>query len=133
MLRAELVPGMIGVYQVYLQLSASQTTNPQAQLTIAQSVFVSNIVTIPVFASPLLSSVACDPTTFNSGGTTTCTVTLSVAVATGATLISLSSSDSLLTLPGSVSGAGGRHLGHLHGHGGHDPHQPNGDGHRDVR
>jgi uncharacterized protein (TIGR03437 family) len=102
-LRAELVPGMIGVYQVYLQLSASQTTNPQAQLTIAQGTFLSNIVTIPVFAAPLLSSVTCDPTTLASGGTSTCTVLLSVAVATGTTTISLSSSDSLLSVPGSVS------------------------------
>lgn len=102
-LRAELAPGLVGVYQVYLQLSTSLKTDPLAQLTIAQSTYVSNVVTIPVFATPLLSSVACDPSTLTSNTSTTCTVTLSVAVATGATTISLSSSDSLLTVPASVS------------------------------
>ncbi len=101
-LRAELAPGMIGVYQVYLQLSIGMKTNPQAQLTIAQNTFVSNHVSLPVFATPLLSAVACTPTTLNSKGTSTCTVTLSVAVATGATTLTVSSSDSNLTVPASV-------------------------------
>ncbi len=46
---AGLQVGAIGVYQVVLQLSSSLPTNPQTQLTIAQNIYTSNIVTIPVF------------------------------------------------------------------------------------
>jgi uncharacterized protein (TIGR03437 family) len=102
-LRAELAPGMIGIYQVYLQLSASLSTDPQAELYIAQNTFLSNTVTIPVFATALLSSVACSPASLNSGGTSTCTVVLAVAVPNGATTISLSSDTSLLTVPSTVT------------------------------
>ena len=49
-LSAGLVPGMAGVYQVTFQIDASLPTNPNTQLFIAQSVFTSNIVTIPVQA-----------------------------------------------------------------------------------
>lgn len=101
-LRAELAPGMIGIYQVYLQLSSGLSTNPQAELYIAQNDFLSNIVTIPVFATAQLSSMACTPTTLNSGGTATCTVVLSVAVPNVPTTIALSSNDTLLTVPASV-------------------------------
>jgi len=46
--KASLAPGMVGVYIVQLQISTSLPTNPQTQLFIAQNVFRSNIVTIPV-------------------------------------------------------------------------------------
>jgi len=46
---AGLQVGAIGVYQVVLQLSSSLPTNPLTQLTIAQNIYTSNIVTIPVF------------------------------------------------------------------------------------
>ena len=51
-LNAGLVQGMIGVYQVQLQLSPSLPTNMLTQMFIAQNVFTSNIVTIPVVAAP---------------------------------------------------------------------------------
>jgi|SRR5580658_7279399 uncharacterized protein (TIGR03437 family) len=102
-LRAELAPGLIGIYQVYLQLSSALTTDRYAQLYIAQNDFLSNIVTIPVYSTAQLSSVACSPSTINSGATTTCTVVLSVAVPNGSTTITLSSSDSLFTVPASVT------------------------------
>jgi hypothetical protein len=92
-LRAELMPGMIGIYQVYLNLSSSLTTDPKAELYIAQNDFRSNVVTVPVFASPVLSSVSCDPSTVVSAGTTTCAVLLTVAAPTGVTTVTLSSSD----------------------------------------
>jgi hypothetical protein len=47
-LSAALKPGMIGVYEVKIQLSGSLPTNPNTQMYIAQSFFTSNIVTIPV-------------------------------------------------------------------------------------
>lgn len=45
---AGLKPGLIGVYEVQLQLNPDIPTNPQTQMFIAQDVFTSNIVTIPV-------------------------------------------------------------------------------------
>jgi uncharacterized protein (TIGR03437 family) len=43
-----LVPGTLGVYQVVLQLDPATPTNTIAQMFIAQGVFTSNIVTIPI-------------------------------------------------------------------------------------
>jgi len=42
-------PGTVGIYEVHLELNSGQSTNPLTQLTIAQDVYVSNVVTIPVF------------------------------------------------------------------------------------
>jgi hypothetical protein len=47
-LSAGLVPGMVGVYELRLQLNSDIPTNPQTQITIAQDIFVSNIATFPV-------------------------------------------------------------------------------------
>jgi uncharacterized protein (TIGR03437 family) len=41
-------PGTIGLYKVVLELNPDLPTNPKTQLTIAQDIYVSNIVTIPV-------------------------------------------------------------------------------------
>lgn len=48
-LQAGLKPGTFGVYEVHLELNGDLPTNRKTQLTIAQDLFVSNIVTIPVF------------------------------------------------------------------------------------
>jgi uncharacterized protein (TIGR03437 family) len=48
-LYASLVKGMVGVYEVDLELNSDLPTNPQTQLTIAQSIYVSNVVTVPVY------------------------------------------------------------------------------------
>ncbi len=45
---ATLMPGTVGLYQVLLHLNPDLVTDPYAQLTIAQDVYVSNIVTIPI-------------------------------------------------------------------------------------
>jgi uncharacterized protein (TIGR03437 family) len=47
-LLASLATGQVGVYEVDLELNPDLPTDPFTQLTIAQSDFVSNIVTIPV-------------------------------------------------------------------------------------
>ncbi|HYP15007.1 MAG TPA: hypothetical protein VEQ63_13855, partial [Bryobacteraceae bacterium] len=47
---AGLKQGAIGIYEVRLQLNTDIPTNPQTQLTIAQNIYVSNIVTFPVVA-----------------------------------------------------------------------------------
>jgi hypothetical protein len=106
-LRAELAPGMIGIYQVYLQLSASLSTNPQSEMFIAQNVFLSNIVTLPVFATPLLQAMSCAPTSLVSSGTATCTVTLQVGVPNVVTTVGLASSVSQLTVPSTLTFAAG--------------------------
>ena len=50
-LNSGLAPGMLGVYEVQVQLNNTLSTNPNTQLYIAQNVFTSNIVTIPVVAA----------------------------------------------------------------------------------
>jgi uncharacterized protein (TIGR03437 family) len=47
---AGLQPGMIGLYAVQMQLDPGLATNLQTQMYIAQDVFTSNIVTIPIVA-----------------------------------------------------------------------------------
>jgi uncharacterized protein (TIGR03437 family) len=49
-LGAALIPGMVGVYQVTIQIATTLPTNANTQLFIAQSTFTSNIVVIPVQA-----------------------------------------------------------------------------------
>jgi uncharacterized protein (TIGR03437 family) len=49
-LNAGLQPGMLGVYRIDLQVSDQLPTNPNTQMFIAQVVFTSNIVTIPIVA-----------------------------------------------------------------------------------
>ena len=48
---ASAVQGTTGLYKVVLELNSSLATNPATQLTIAQDIYVSNIVTIPVVAA----------------------------------------------------------------------------------
>jgi uncharacterized protein (TIGR03437 family) len=45
---ATILPGSVGLYKVLLHLNPSLVTDPIMQLTIAQGLFVSNIVTLPV-------------------------------------------------------------------------------------
>ncbi|MBS1858779.1 MAG: hypothetical protein JST11_25635 [Acidobacteria bacterium] len=45
---ATLVPGQVGLYKVILHLNPDLPTDPISQLTIAQDVYVSNIVVLPI-------------------------------------------------------------------------------------
>ncbi|HUQ92944.1 MAG TPA: hypothetical protein VM120_14785, partial [Bryobacteraceae bacterium] len=45
---AGLAQGLVGIYEIHLELNSDIPTNPTTQLTIAQDIYVSNIVTIPV-------------------------------------------------------------------------------------
>jgi uncharacterized protein (TIGR03437 family) len=49
-INAGLKPGLLGVYEIKMQLNSDLPTNPNTQMFIAQSVFTSNIVTIPIVA-----------------------------------------------------------------------------------
>ncbi|MCS7026397.1 MAG: hypothetical protein NZV14_16495 [Bryobacteraceae bacterium] len=44
-----LARGLVGIYEVHLELNSDLPTNPLTQVTIAQDIYVSNIVTFPVF------------------------------------------------------------------------------------
>jgi uncharacterized protein (TIGR03437 family) len=59
------VGNLPGIYAVQLQISTSLPTNPLTQMYIAQNVFTSNIVTIPVSAqvppAPTASDVPAQP------------------------------------------------------------------------
>ena len=48
-LSAGMKPGSVGVFEVVLELNSDIPTDPATQMTIAQDIFVSNIVTFPVF------------------------------------------------------------------------------------
>ena len=82
-------------------------TTIQCAVIHSQNDFLSNIVTIPIFSTPVLSSIACSPTTFTPNSTLTCSVALTVGVPTGETTITLSSNNSLLPVPASVTDTGG--------------------------
>lgn len=45
---AGLAQGLVGVYEVHLELNSDLPTNPFTQVTIAQDIYVSNIVTFPL-------------------------------------------------------------------------------------
>ena len=46
---AGLAVGMIGIYEIVLEINSTIETNPFTQLTISQDIYTSNIVTIPVY------------------------------------------------------------------------------------
>ena len=48
---ASLLPGTVGIFQVFLHLNSGLASNADTTLTIAQDVYVSNVVTFPVAAS----------------------------------------------------------------------------------
>jgi uncharacterized protein (TIGR03437 family) len=47
-LYAALRPGSIGLYEVHLELNSDLPTNSATQLTIAQDIYVSNVITFPL-------------------------------------------------------------------------------------
>jgi uncharacterized protein (TIGR03437 family) len=51
-LSASLLPGSVGIFQVFLHLNSSLPTNADTTLTIAQDVYVSNAVTFPMSGNP---------------------------------------------------------------------------------
>lgn len=48
-LQCTLLPGSVGLFQVLLHINSGLSTNQYASLTIAQDIYVSNVVTFPVF------------------------------------------------------------------------------------
>ncbi len=60
-----------GIYEVQLQIDTSLPTNPLTQMYIAQNVFTSNIVTIPVVARVSPAANQCAPGPAATTGQTT--------------------------------------------------------------
>jgi uncharacterized protein (TIGR03437 family) len=73
---ATLQPGSVGLYQVVLHLNPDLPTDLYSQLTIAQDIYVSNIVTVPIVAG---GATATAPNAVGGG-----TVADPVTVSTGA-------------------------------------------------
>jgi len=48
-LSAGLAVGLIGIYQIVMEINSTIATNPFTQVTISQDIYTSNIVTIPVY------------------------------------------------------------------------------------
>jgi hypothetical protein len=119
-----LEPGAIGLYKVELQLDQSLTTNLDTQMYIAQNVFTSNIVTIPVVSpTPLPTTSTTVPSALsvvkshtgdftqgqqnatyqvvvsNGGAATVGVITVTETVPSGETLVSMSGTG--WTCPGS--------------------------------
>jgi len=54
-----LAVGLIGIYQIVLEVNSTIVTNPFTQVTISQDIYTSNIVTIPVYQpNPNAAAVA---------------------------------------------------------------------------
>jgi uncharacterized protein (TIGR03437 family) len=84
----------------------SLTSNGTAVLT-ASANGGSATASLGLTAPPLVSSLSCNPATATSGGSSACTVTLNKAALAGGTAVSLSSNNSILTVPASVTIAAG--------------------------
>jgi uncharacterized protein (TIGR03437 family) len=57
---AGLKVGAISIYEVVMELSSQQPTNPLAQISISQDEFTSNVVTIPVYSPAVPPTVVCN-------------------------------------------------------------------------
>jgi uncharacterized protein (TIGR03437 family) len=76
-----LPPGVIGLYQIEMQVPAGATTNTQAELYIAQDAYISNIVLVPVNSASI--SLSPNPVISETGnGLGTATVNYSAPIAT---------------------------------------------------
>ena len=57
---AGLVPGSVGIYEVLFQIDQSTVGDPNAQITVAQDIYISNVVTIPILRPiPPASTLVC--------------------------------------------------------------------------
>jgi uncharacterized protein (TIGR03437 family) len=98
---ATLAPGMVGTFYVLLHLNAGLPTNPATPLTIAQDVYVSNVVTFPVVNPSDSSSTSSVPA---NAPTASAAITLGAFV-NGASLLQNSAApNTIMTVFGSFPG-----------------------------
>ena len=74
------------------------TTTQSATITATLN-RASQSTTLSLAAPMLVSALACNPTSINSGASTTCTVTLNQSAPTGGTVVALSDNNASLTVP----------------------------------
>ncbi len=99
---ASLIPGTVGLSKVVLQLNSSLPTDPLTQGTIAQSIYVSNIVTIPVQRGTSLTPATLTFGTVTKATTSVLSATLmnaglSTLTAIGATVTGTNAADYTFT------------------------------------
>lgn len=80
-----------------LTVSSTSTTSPSLKIKLHGKGAASSS------SSPALSSISCSQSAFTAAGSDACTVTLTAVAGTGGLAVSLSSSDSAVTVPGSVT------------------------------
>jgi uncharacterized protein (TIGR03437 family) len=68
-LSASLLPGTVGTFKVVLHLNSGLSPNPATELTIAQSTYVSNIVTFPLATQAPPSTPTSSGSSSSAGGT----------------------------------------------------------------
>jgi trimeric autotransporter adhesin len=83
-------------------ITTTQTATVTASLSSS-----SQSTTLSLVAPTLVSSLACSPTSVNSGASTTCTVTLTQAAPSGGNVVALCDNNALLAVPASVTVAAG--------------------------
>ncbi|MBZ5575509.1 MAG: hypothetical protein LAP40_02990 [Acidobacteriia bacterium] len=82
---------------------AGSLTADQTSVVTATYNGSSQTATIQLAWQPKVTSLVCDPASLSSGGVAVCTVTLTVAPATTAVAVALSTNNPALTIPASVS------------------------------
>ncbi len=88
--------------------TAARLTTPESSSVTANLNGSSSSITLSVQAPVLVSSLACSPTSFNSGGTSSCTVTLNQPSPSGGTSVALTNSNpAALAIPASVTVSSG--------------------------
>jgi trimeric autotransporter adhesin len=87
--------------------AAASITSNQSAIVTATLGSASQTFTIALVAPALVSALVCSPSSLSPGGVSTCTVTLNAAAPTGGVSLTLQSSNTLLTVPSSVTVAAG--------------------------
>jgi uncharacterized protein (TIGR03437 family) len=97
----------------FTAMAKTVTSNQSSTLTASLNggSATASLTVTPLSTAVTLTSLQCTPTTIRSGGSSTCTVTLSQAAPAGGSAITLSDNSSYLAEPGSVTAAAGASTG----------------------
>jgi uncharacterized protein (TIGR03437 family) len=86
-----------------IQMSGLMATDAMGDLNTISASGTGGTITIPQPVGPTLGGLACTPTTVSAAGVSACTVTLSGAAPTGGFAVGVSSNNSNMTVPASVT------------------------------
>jgi len=90
-----------------IQLSGLMATDAMGDLNAISASGTAGTITIPQAVGPTLGGLTCTPATVSAAGVSACTVTLSSAALTGGLVVGVSSNNSNMTVPASVTVASG--------------------------